>query len=293
MNFLRKTFASLIITITIPFVVMIALLMGLMDSYLNPDFYQTEHFEETIYEQIISTVSNQVLEQNKLLAEFVDEPTLTKNFKKVITPERIQTSIDNIFNQIASNETMDSITLELSDIKKEIPSILDQILEEINLETDIPLKTTDGIGDYIPSEINIPLDLIPQEELNILKMFITGQKELKKTFFTIGITLLFVIGLLIWKPLSTAILWVAGTTALWAFSIITMTQTLMQGLMNAEWSGINIQKIGEILKPLTESTYFYGKAIGIISIILFLSHFGFKHLEQETKKSKPSIHSKK
>lgn len=103
MRFLRKLLACFLIYITMSLAVMGAFMVGILNTYLSPEFYKTDFFKQVIYEEIINQVS-----------KIIDPEFQKEQIRNMVPPDVLSKIINDVFNQIESDGIPQNLVIPLA-----------------------------------------------------------------------------------------------------------------------------------------------------------------------------------
>ncbi len=212
MSLLRKIIAALMVITFIPVAFMGAFALGVIETYLNPDFYQSKQFEELFYEVIVEEISSQLISSQPELDEFLEPEDIMEEVKIVIPPEMISNAIADVFNQLEQIPLPDEIIISTEELKNNLPLVADRIFAEIT--PDLPIDTSaleeefqQELIDYIPPRIILPLSELPDNARQGIVIVLLGTHHATTSFLTTLIIHIVTIGFLIWKPFKSSLRW--------------------------------------------------------------------------------------
>ena len=217
MKIFRGFLAFLTALLLIPIAVVGSLVVATTDTYLNPDFYQSDTFEELFYDIIVNEVSQELLTQGGLDG-FLTPEDIEEEVRLVLPPDVIANIIEDALNQIYATPLPDEIIISTGAIKTNLPLALDSLFAKIQSTLPPEISTEllkqqfqHEMIDYIPPQISLSLDQLPVEARNGLVLILMGTHHFLESFLvSIGLHLIF-IGLLIWKPVQKILKWIGGS----------------------------------------------------------------------------------
>lgn len=229
MRFLRKLLACFLIYITMSLAVMGAFMVGILSTYLSPEFYKTDFFKQVIYEEIIDQVS-----------ETIDQKFQKEQIRNLIPPDVLSKIINDIFNQIESDGIPQSLV---------IPLAIDQ---------STPTEFKIPIGE-------LTAQMSEKQQKMLSYALSNGRAQLPMIFLSIIIILIVMIFFLAGKPFWKATLWI-GTTLLLdgAFIFAGIYSIKKFGTLFLENAEVN----PELITPIINEMHLYallliaGAAIG-------------------------------
>ena len=241
MNIFRGFLAIVTALTLIPIVIFGTLILATTSTYLNPDFYRSDTFEDLFYDVIVTEISSQLIENQAELGKLLEANDIKEEVRTVITPEIVSSTIEDALIQINQIPLPDEIIISTGAIKANLPLAIDSLFKKMqpNLPIELPIDSIkeqfqNEIIDYIPSQVSLPLSELPQEARNGLAIIILGLDHFLESFLlSVGLHLA-IIGLLIWKPAQKILKWIGA--AILASGIITFAfiKTLMIGTESFE-----------------------------------------------------------
>lgn len=203
MNILRNIAASLICLILVQVILAAILLLSITNTYLNPNFYTTENFEEKIYDALIEESSKAILHKQPELREYFSAIEIQSMTKEVITFKAVIEIVNQFLKQLEEEPLPDEIVLHIGEIKKNA-RILIQENKTLSEKID-----ANAIG-YFATEINIPLGALPDGIQNAMSLFFQNRKNLMAQNIVMSAILTVMIIMVLWKPFSRGLIWNAG-----------------------------------------------------------------------------------
>jgi len=277
--------AAILIYATMSLAVSGALIMGILMTYLNPDFYRTDFFKEVIYQeiidQIIDTVQTEIPEANHTL----DRETLKEQLSNLLPPEILGNTLSDLFAQFQGNKLPENITVSLVPIKERIPEAIQALMPQIgqNLPPEISSdqlarELQKNVVEQLPDEISVPLNTLEarlndHQKATLLYVLTKGRTQFPALLMgAIAILMVFIV-LLAGKPWKKASFWIGATLLLDGIFVLAGMYSLNKlGTPLLENMKIN----PEFITPVTDTMQSFGGwltlggAIGFIIGMLFI-----------------------
>ena len=286
MRILRKIFASILILIVGSIALVGALVVSITSTYLNPDFYQSIFFKETVYELTLKQGSHLLLQEFSDVKEFLTEEEIEEQIRALIPAEFVGDTLHGIFDQIINQGNFDQITIDFKPIKEKVDGVVDNLGQTIaekqgnspqfNLITQ-EIKQT--IKNKIPDQQVLSLteldkgQSVTQAEQQALVYFLKeGTKTIPLALGSLIIVFLIVIGLIIWSPLSSVANWIGMALFSSGAMIYSIAIFLKTGGDIAPEAALILPIVIEMNKW---ALYFIGA-----SILFYILHFIFKSHER-------------
>lgn len=274
--------------------VMGAFTLGILNTYLNPDFYQSDFFEEVIYEEASSEIIEQ-LQTTLLEISDIDPEELKAQLENLIPAEVLSETIQHLFEQLGGDKLPTEITISLSPIKDRIPSAIKEIAPFLNksLPEELELisfenELTKNINQQIPDQLNVPLDEIQTQlnepQRNALTYALTkGRTQIPPLILAAISLCLIMIGLLTWKPFWKVALWVGSTLIIDGASILASIFSIekMGNSMLPEFS-VN----PAFLAPIISEMHTFALLLLGTGVLGYILAIGFFHTNKSKPKSK-------
>lgn len=262
---LKKLFASLIVLVVLPLTLVLSLLYGLFETYLDPDFYQDEETIDQIYSGVadlmVGTLSSTEMEAGKTLGDYVDVEEIIENIQELLPAESIVEITGSVIDQIDQIPMPDEIVIDISEIKEKLPEAASETMvsyidgletctaeqeaifgtEEMPFPTCIPsFLTKDDVMSMVGAEeFSVMFDDFPNDykvaigevtpELEIAIQVVLNQNWLiKAAIIALYVVLLALIALIIFRPVESVLFWIGNTLFWGALPMACMDLTMQQ-----------------------------------------------------------------
>ncbi len=274
--------------------VMGAFALGILNTYLSPDFYKSDFFEEVIYEE----ASNEIIKQ--LQSEIpgindINPEELKNQLGNIIPAEVLSQTIEHVFSQLGGDSLPTEINISLSPIKDRIPDAIKEIAPFINesLPEELELisfenELTKNINQQIPDQLNVPLDEIQSQlnesQKNTLTYALTKGKTQIPSLILAAISLcLILIGLLTWRPFWKVALWVGSTLIIDGSSILASIFSI-EKMGNSILPEFNVNPA--FLAPIISEMHTFALLLLGTGVLGYILAIGFFHANKSKPKSK-------
>lgn len=282
MNALRKAFAGLLLTLTLPVSLVTAWNHGIMSTYLNQNFYHSSFFEEKIYPAIISRVTAQIIGQIDEFGQYVSQEDVVEQLKILMPVTLLRSMIDNLFDQLGQRPLPPKITISFEGVKKNIPQVIENSAALVQQKMGNAFPQAALVQEFqaqassmLPNDFEIPtqriLQNMPKEQQAIAQILMDANDfhVFRWGLWALWASLLALMGLLIFSR--SVVRWWGIALTLNALSILAISQILKEGLAQAiqetEWvEGITL------LQPIFKSISFLGFSTLALGIAFILSH---------------------
>lgn len=292
---LRKAFAGLLLTLTLPVSLVAAWNHGVLSTYFNQNFYHSATFKEEVYPALIRQVTLQIMGAKALeeLGNYMSQEDLNEQLHILIPAEAAINMIDDFFDQIKQKPLPQTITIPFEPIQKNIPKVIENIARIVEERTGYPIPAEmldkefkSQLENALPNDFKIAtqellqsMPGLPEQQPSKQKLanFIAerGLTVLKWGLWGVWGGLLALMGLLIFS--SAALRWWGITLAIDALAILAISQVLKEGLTQTIQAG---EALGTewipILQPIFKNIATVGFSMLALGIALILSYHWLK-----------------
>jgi hypothetical protein len=277
LKFLRTFLASIIGIIFCVVALVGVMIIAVTNTYLNPDFYQGDQFEDLFYDLIVEEISYRLLNESEQLGALLSTDDIREEVEIVIPPELISETMADVIAQMKQVPLPDILVVDAEPIKNNLPLVVDSLVAKIspNLPVEIPadLFTTEiqdeMMIDYIPPKIELPLGDLPPKARRSLTLIFQGADHVTESVFVALSFLLVIIGLIIWKPFKLILRMIGGPILV--AGILLFQASIISNPELAEvydLGTILIEPIGTYIIPWMWGFLFVGSILSISSFVL-------------------------
>lgn len=272
MQFIRKTFASLLILGLIMVTLFFSILTAIAETYLNEDFYKSEIFQTALYPTLIESITTIVLE-GKDEELFFTEEELQNAFMEAVPPDFIAKTTEDIFNQLSQTPFPGEITFSAVEIKEKIPEVVEKLLQNADPSKTLPNEEIiKGFESQIPDQVTFSTDSIPDNTKIMISVLMGKSHLFAETFITAITLMLALIGLLIWKPWSAICAWLGWALAIDAFSLYGWSATIEKSIPTLQWAEIETSQIQTFLSPFFRQMSLHSLIIAVAAGLFFTAY---------------------
>lgn len=282
-KFIKNFLASLLVLIILILTPLLSMLLATFETYLNVNFYLKEAVVNEAYTATIELASQRIV--TLFEQEFTDLPFTKDEIKtqiKNIMPQDIFTDLSgSIINQISTSPLPETINIDISEIKENLPKALRETVETYvnklstctadqlanmtdgSIPTCIPEGTSkeeivnafsmdESAFEQLPNEFTANLNAIPQEGKYIIGFVIQKNNLIKGVIIGIYFVMLALLTLTVFKPLKAIFMWLANAM-FWgglplAFINLTIDQTITVVLPKiTESQGVDITAVQDTM----------------------------------------------
>lgn len=254
--------------------------IAFLNTYLSADFYESDAFQDAIYDTLISEVSYQLHNENPDVSELFTFEDIKENLETVVPPEMIGDTISSLFEQINENPFPEEVVISTDTIKKNLPTAVDNLLEEID-DPMIKEHFDSSIIDYIPNSIPIDFSNIDEGERFAITFLLQKQGVITQILVAAFAIFLIVIALLIWKPWNSIMAWQGWALVTCGTPILAFGMLLERSFEFADFSDgrLSSESITTLLAPFANEIVWHGVYITSAGFLAFILHFLLKHRE--------------
>lgn len=284
---LRKAFAGLLLTLTLPVSLVTAWNHGIMSTYLNQDFYHSSFFEEEVYLAIIDRVTAQIIGQIDEFRQYVSQEDVVEQLQILLPVALVQNMVDNLFDQLGQTPLPPKITISFKEVKKNIPQVIENIAALVQKkignafpQAAVVQEFQSQVSSMLPNDFEIPtqqvIENVPKEQQAIIQILMDA-KDLhvfRWGLWALWASLLALMGLLIFSR--SVVRWWGIALTLNALSILTISQILKEGLAQAMQETEWLDEGMTLLQPIFRSVSILGFSALALGIAFILSQYWIK-----------------
>lgn len=278
MQFLRKTIALIFLLLLVFVTIPVALLTAITRTYLNPNFYETTRFRETVYEAVTQEFAERILSKSPEIKLYFNIEEIDAMLQQAVTPETVNETIDDVFEQLASEPFPERVTISTTEIRKNIPEIIETLSTKVpGNKTEIEAELTTQLESAIPEEIHLSTEAIHSKNRTALLLILNNNDLILRGFMALITGFVALIGLIIWRPLRVVCAWLGATLAVDGFSLLAWTLIIRKSMTNMPWTTMDPTRVLTVLKPIFDQMNVYGLFLVGASVLFFGGHFVLKH----------------
>lgn len=259
MNFLRKTFASLLSVFLVNLTLLGTVILALSMTYFDAKFYEKEYFEATLYPDLVDQITLLTLEKNPELTRTMEFEEFRQIILLVFPLELAQDMVGDVFDQLEQDPLPDSLTISNEGIRKNLREYTD--FNSI---------------DYLANEITIPLDNLPPDAKVFLKFITHRQSELLYGIILLLLLTLGLILLVLGRPFYKGFSWISGSLVTSAIPLITTSFILSRGF-DQMVSVESREALGHFLDPMARIFLFSGLILFGLGLLNIIDYFILKN----------------
>ncbi len=283
LKFIKNFFASVLVLIILILTPTLSLLLATFETYLDTQFYLREDVIGEVYDATTELASQKItmlLEQEFAELPFTKDE-IASQIEKIIPQDTFSDLSNSIINQISISPLPETINIDISGIKENLPKALHETVETYvdelptctvdqltNMEEgSMPICIPEGISkeeiinafgmdesafEQLPNEFNINLSVIPQEGKYIIEFVIQKNNLIEGVIIGIYFVMLALLALIVFRPLKAILMWLANAMFWGGLPLALMNLTIDQTITVvmpkiAESQGVDITAIQDTM----------------------------------------------
>jgi hypothetical protein len=289
MRILRKLLASFLVYLTVSIAILGALIMSLLNTYLNQEFYQSEFFGSVVYEQVSTLILNEVENQYPEATDYLSTDEIKEQLGILIPSDVLSDSIESIFNQLGGDQIPEELSISLEPVKNKLPDAVEELLPIINekIPDEIPVvalefQLKEIIETQMPSQLQVPLSdirsqLSDKQNARLEWALTSGRDQIPYILLGSIILLLMLLPLVAWKPVGKAIAW-DGTAMLLSGGLTMFTTHSFEFAFTTLLEQLDVDPL--IISPIINEMTFFGFTMLGAAAIFYVLAFLFREKKE-------------